>query len=144
MSGLNLPSSLTSSLANSVSAAAAARPKAEFWLNIGYNVNVEVTDAQGVVNTESRFVSLPLGIALDTMTLLPTDSQNEAYRAFQSARNGLHEAIMGVAKSLKPGEEKFLGGNGAAGELVIQLRRVAGPAAPVAASVNPFVMALKL
>lgn len=142
MSGLNLPSSLTSSA--STVAASNARPKAEFWLNIGYNVNVEVTDAQGVVSTESRFVSLPVGIPLDTMTLLPTDSQNEAYRAFQSARNGLHEAIMGVAKTLKAGEEKFLGGSGAAGELVIQLRRVSGPAAPVQAAANPFVMALKL
>lgn len=142
MAGLNFPSSLTTSSASTT--AAQQRPKAEFWLNIGYNVNVEVTDAQGVMTTESRFVSLPVGIPLDTMTLLPTDSQNEAYRAFQAARNGLHEAIMGVAKTLKAGEEKLFGGTGAAGELVIQLRRVAAPAAPVAASANPFVMALKL
>lgn len=142
MAGLNFPSSL-----NSTSAAVssnAAKPKAEFWLNVGYNVLVDVTDAQGVTVQETRFVSLPVGIALDTMNLLPTDSQSDAYRAFQSARNGLHDALMGVAKTLKAGEERILGGTGAAGELVIQLRRVAAPAAPVQAASNPFVMALKL
>jgi hypothetical protein len=142
MAGLNFPTSLNTSAAAATSNA--AKPKAEFWLNVGYNVLVDVTDAQGVTMQESRFVSLPVGIALDTMNLLPTDSQSDAYRAFQSARNGLHDALMDVAKTLKPGEEKLLGGTGAAGELVIQLRRVAAPARPVQAASNPFVMALKL
>lgn len=142
MAGLNLPTSLSST--SNGATAAANRPKADFWLNIGYNVTVDVTDMNGAVSQENRFVSLPVGIPLDTMTLLPTDSQNEAYRAFQAARNGLHEAIMGVAKTLKPGEEKILGGQGNPGELVIQLRRVSAPVAPVQAAANPFLMALKL
>ena len=141
MAGLNFPTSLSST---SAATSNAAKPKAEFWLNIGYNVEVQLTDGMGIMSTETRFVSLPVGIPLDTMTLLPMDSQNEGYRAFQSARNGLHDAIMGVAKTLKPGEEKLLGGTGAAGELTVQLRRVAAPAAPVQAAANPFVLALKL
>lgn len=140
MAGLNFPTSLS----NATAASNAAKPKAEFWLNVGYNVIVDVVDAQGVTTQEARFVSLPSGIALDTMNLLPTDSQSEAYRAFQTARNGLHDALMNVAKTLKAGEERIIGGTGAAGELVLQLRRVAAPAAPVQAASNPFVMALKL
>lgn len=141
MAGLNFPTSLNSA---TTAASNAAKPKAEFWLNVGYNVNVDITDAQGATTQETRFVSLPVGIALDTMNLLPTDSQNEGYRAFQTARNGLHDALMGVAKTLKAGEEKIIGGTGNPGELVIQLRRVAAPATPVQAASNPFVLALKL
>lgn len=140
MAGLNFPTFLS----NATAASNAAKPKAEFWLNVGYNVVIDVVDAQDVTTQEARFVSLPSGIALDTMNLLPTDSQSEAYRAFQTARNGLHDALMNVAKTLKAGEERIIGGTGAPGELVLQLRRVAAPATPVQAASNPFVMALKL
>ena len=47
------------------------KPKAQFWLNIGYQV--EVPDDQG---NEDRFVSLPQGIPLDTQETVSTKSKN--------------------------------------------------------------------
>lgn len=139
MSGLQFPTNLSSASTTP----AKERVKADFWLNVGYVVAVQVVDAQGVQTTENRFVSLPVGIPLDTMTLLPTDSQNESFRAFQAARNGLHETIMGVAKTLQPGGEKFIG-DSSPGNLCIQLRRVSAPVAPIQSAANPFITALKL
>lgn len=113
------------------------RPKAQFWLNIGYTVVVQQDGEQ-----HEKFVSLPTGIPLDSMELLKTNSQNEMWAAFQAARNNLHEQIMELAKSLKPGEEKILGidsGNG----LAIQLRRVNEEQAAVKPENNAFVTKLK-
>ena len=139
MSGLQFPTNLS----NTTTPARQERVKAEYWLNVGYVVSVQVVDASGDTTNENRFVSLPVGIPLDTMTLLPTDSQNESFRAFQAARNGLHETLMGVAKTMQPGAERFIG-DSSPGNLCIQLRRVAAPATPIQSAANPFITALKL
>lgn len=139
MSGLQFPTNLS----NTATPARQERVKAEYWLNVGYVVSVQIVDASGVTTNENRFVSLPVGIPLDTMTLLPTDSQNESFRAFQAARNGLHETLMGVAKTMQPGAERFIG-DSSPGNLCIQLRRVAAPATPIQSAANPFITALKL
>lgn len=107
-------------------------PKAKFWLNIGYAVDVD-TD-QGV---EHRFVSLPMGIPLDTQEALPTNSRNQDYAAFSAARNDLHEQIMAVAQGLAAGEERIL-------NLQIQLRRVNDEAPSVSAENNQFARKLVL
>lgn len=112
------------------------RPKAELWLNIGYTVEVAVQNGEETVN-ETRFVSLPTGIPLDTMELLSTRSTNEGFRAFQSARNDLHSQIMAAAEALGPGEEKIL-------NLEIQLRRVNGEVEAVSTENNPFAKPLQL
>ena len=111
------------------------RPKANLWLNIGYSV--EVDTAEGV---EQRFVSLPVGIPLDTMEPLPTNSRNADFAAFQAARNNLHDQFMAVAAKLQPGEEKIIG-LGDSG-LALQIRRVNQESAPVPTEQNPFVAAL--
>ena len=89
---------------------------------------------------EQRFVSLPVGIPLDTMEPLPTNSRNADFAAFQAARNNLHDQFMAVAAKLQPGEEKIIG-LGDSG-LALQIRRVNEEAAPIAAGNNPFVAAL--
>ena len=106
------------------------RPKAEFWMNIGYTIEVEIDDL-----LESRFVSLPTGIPLDTQDKLPTNSRNHNFASFQTARNDLLDQVMEVAKTLAPGEEKILG---EAGGLQVQIRRVNGEAPAIAAESNPF------
>ena len=111
------------------------RPKAQFWLNIGYPVTVKTEAGE-----EQRFVSLPTGIPLDTMEALATNSRNAEFAAFQAARNNLHEQFMAVAAKLQPGEEKIIG-LGDSG-LALQIRRVNEEAAPVSAEQNPFVAAL--
>ena len=111
------------------------RPKAQFWLNIGYPVTVKTESGE-----EQRFVSLPTGIPLDTQEALPTNSRNSEFAAFQAARNNLHDQFMAVAAKLQPGEDKIIG-LGDSG-LAIQIRRVNEESAPVSTEQNPFVAAL--
>ena len=90
-------------------------PKAQYWLNVGYVV-------EGVNEDGSdRFVSLPLGIPLDNMEDLPTNSRNEDYAQFQAARNDLKAQLIAEAEKLAPGEDIVIG---VAGGLSIQIRRV--------------------
>lgn len=112
--------------------AADARPKSQLWLNIGYSSDV-IDEETGV----ARFVSLPVGIPLDTQDKLPTNSRNKEYAAFQAARNDLMDQLMEVSKSLAPGEERIL-------NLEIQLRRVNDEAEEVPADQNVFVKKLAL
>ena len=115
-----------------------AQPKAKIWLNIGYVVeNVPTSDGSG---TESRFVSLPVGIPLDTMEKLPTNSRNQLYAQFQAARNDLFDQLMAVASELQPGEDRIFGvENG----LAIQIRHVAAERENITVGAdNPFAMKL--
>ena len=111
------------------------RPKAQFWLNIGYPVTVKTESGE-----EQRFVSLPTGIPLDTQEALPTNSRNAEFAAFQAARNNLHDQFMAVAAKLQPGEDKIIG-LGDSG-LAIQIRRVNEESAPVSTEHNPFIAPL--
>lgn len=94
-------------------------PKAKFWLNVGY---VAVGAAE---DGSDRFVSLPVGIPLDTQEKVATSSRNESYAEFQAARNDLLDQIMEVAQGLKPGEDTII-------NLQLQLRRTQEEKAPVA------------
>ena len=107
------------------------QPKAQWWLNVGYT-------AEGAGdNGEDRFVSLPVGIPLDTQEHVSTNSRNDSYREFMSARNDLLDQVMEVCKTLAPGEDRIL-------NLQIQVRRIAGEQAPVDASENRFGRKLEL
>lgn len=112
----------------------ADKPKAQFWINLGYSVD-GVTNKDGeLVDT---FVSLPVGIPLDTTEALKTNSQNDQYAMFQTARNELLEQILELAQTLKPGEERKL-------NLEVQLRRINEEKAVVTGSANPFARKLAL
>ena len=108
-------------------------PKAQFWINIGY-----VVEVQGEDGVEQKFISLPMGIPLDTQERLPTNSSNADFRALRSAQNDLLDQLKDVAATLQPGEEKIIG----EGQLVIQLRRVKAEAAQIAAEANQLVRKL--
>jgi hypothetical protein len=107
------------------------RPKAKFWLNIGYDSGVADEASGG-----TKFVSLPAGIPLDGQERLATNSRNHEFAAFQSARNNLMDQIMARAEQLKPGEEVIL-------NLSIQLRRVNDEQAEIAPDQNQFIRELK-
>lgn len=113
------------------------RPKAQFWMNVGYEVDVIVKDASGKDVTETRFISLPMGMPLDTMEKLPVKSSNNEFRALQSARNHLLEQVLEAAKTMKPGETQLV-------NLQIELRRVNDEQEAIPADVNPFIRELKL
>lgn len=108
------------------------RPKAQYWLNIGYQ-------ADGVIEGEDtpRFISLPVGIPLDTMETLPTNSRNQVYALQQAARNDLMAQLIDHAQGLEPGQSTIV-------NLQIELRRVNEDAGPVDASHSPFARKLSL
>lgn len=117
--------------------AATDKPKATLWLNIGYHIEVEVTAGDGSTSMENRFVSLPVGIPVDTMQLLPETSQNQGFAAFQAARNQLLKLVIAAGANLGDGEERPIA-------LELQLRKVSAPQAPVAPDNNPFLKSLVL
>lgn len=108
------------------------RPKAQYWLNIGYQ-------ADGIIEGEDapRFISLPVGIPLDTMETLPTNSRNQVYALQQAARNDLMSQLIEHAQNLAPGASTIV-------NLQIELRRVNEDAGPVDASHSPFARKLSL
>ncbi|QEM41100.1 RNA polymerase I subunit [Pseudomonas phage Zuri] len=95
---------------------AAQRPKAEYWLNVGYDSGVKDEETG-----ESRFVSLAAGIPLDSIEKLKTNSSNRTFAQFQAARNDLHDQIMAIAQSLEPGQSVIIDTETT---LQIQIRRV--------------------
>lgn len=119
-------------------AATAKKPPAEFWLNFGY------VSAHQDEDGTYRFVSLPLGIPVDTQDMLPTNSRNQGFAQFQAARNDLLEQLLAVSKTLKPGEEKVICQDPESG-LAVQLRRVnTSTENNVPAGDNPFAKILNL
>lgn len=88
-------------------------PKAKFWLNIGY---------LATIGEEQRFVSLPLGIPLDTMEKLNTRANNQDYAQFQAMRNELLADMIEQASALEPGQEVIIACDNT--DLAIQIRCV--------------------
>lgn len=114
-------------------ASGAARAKAQFWLNIGYQ-----SDVMDPETKRPKFISLPLGIPLDTQEALPTNSRNMEFAQMQAARNDLLEQLNEAAKSLKPGEEYIICMDQKTG-LAVQLRRVNDDVASITCEEgNPF------
>lgn len=111
------------------------QPKAQLWMNVGYVAEGAATDDAG--NPVDRFVSLPVGIPVDTQEPLPTNSNNADFRAFQAARNALLEQINAAGANLQPGEEVQL-------NLVVQLRRVNGEQPQIASEDNKFIRSIDL
>jgi len=105
------------------------RPKAQWWLNVGYEVDYPVEGG----GTEKRLVSLPTGIPLDTQQPIKNNSRNPTYAEFIGARNNLLEELMAKAQTMKPGEVVEV-------PLMIQLRCVNDEEnAPAAPEKNSFV-----
>ena len=113
-------------VAGAAGTAPAAKPKAMLWLNAGYTTTVVVDGVQ-----EERFVNLPMGMPVDTMELLPTNSRNQEFAQFRMAQNDLLNQIMELGKTMAPGEAKTI-------NLELQLRRVNEDVAPVPNGENPF------
>lgn len=113
---------------------------AKVWMNVGYIVQVQVADAETKEATiEDRFVSLPIGIAIDTMQ--PIDvakkAKTDVMANLFTKQNDLLELIQNTANDLKPGETAILAADETTG-LCIQLRRVKEESVPVADAENPF------
>ncbi len=104
------------------------KPKAELWINIGY----EVPDPEGI----SKFISLPLGIPLDQVKLLNTSTPNEEFNLVNQARNDLLDQLLNVANTVEPGQSKIV-------NLSVEVRRVSENV-EVNKDINPFIRKLEL
>lgn len=110
-------------------AAKSDKPKAQFWLNVGL-----VKEVKG----EDVFLSLPIGIPLDTQDRLPETSSNKEYAQMQAARNNIVDQLMAYAETMEAGDDVII-------DLKVQLRRVkATQEVSVKPDENPFAIALDL
>lgn len=116
--------------AKTVATPAADRPKAEFWINLGYE-----TEAMNEETGKPYFISLPQGIPLDTQELADTNVRSPEFAAIRNAQNDLHSQIMDHVKDLAPGEETFI-------TLQVQVRRVKAAVAPIDPANNPLIKKL--
>lgn len=97
--------------------------KSQLWVNVGYT---QVVDGVNV------FVSIPMGIPLDSVKELVTNTRNVEFNQLNQARNQLLADILAASEDLEAGEDHTL-------ELEVQVRRIDKEPEPLAAgSVNPF------
>jgi hypothetical protein len=105
------------------------RPKAQFWLNVGL-----VKQVKG----EEVFLSLPVGIPLDTQDRLPETSSNKEFAQMQAARNNIMDQLLAYAQTMEAGDDVII-------DLQVQLRRVKETQeVSVKPEENPFAIALDL
>ena len=98
--------------------------KSQLWINVGYSIEVE---------GEQVFVSIPMGIPVDSIKELPTNTRNAEFNMLNQARNQLLADITAASEDLESGESHVL-------ELEVQLRRIDKEADPLpATSNNPFI-----
>ena len=76
------------------------RPKAQLWLNVG--VPLEVTQEDGTVITE--FMSLPVGIPLDTTEPMVARGNNKDWHKKVAVKNALLKMAQETAEALEAGE----------------------------------------
>lgn len=101
------------------------RRMAKYWLNIGYQTD----------NDQYPFVSIPAGIALDTMVRVRV-GRNE-FGAFNQARNDLLDQILSAGEELEPGETRII-------NLQVELRRVQDDVAEAPIENNQFARKIDL
>lgn len=99
------------------------KPKSQLWVNVGYSIEV---------NGEQVFVSIPIGIPVDSVKELPTNTRNAEFNLLNQARNQLLADITAASEDLEGGESHVL-------ELEVQLRRVDKEVDPLPSNTdNPF------
>lgn len=102
--------------------------KSQLWVNVGYSIEV---------NGESVFVSIPMGIPVDSVKELPTNTRNAEFNMLNQARNQLLADITAASEDLEAGESHVL-------ELEVQLRRIDKEVDPLPANGNnPFLRSTK-
>lgn len=104
------------------------REPTQFWINVGYEAN-------------GKFVSLPLGIPLDSLPEIKVpgpQTKNPEFRQLQQARRMLHEQVKKLMETLEPGDEGLLP------KLQVQIRRIEKnenvPMTEEEAAANPFAL----
>lgn len=89
---------------------ASDQPKAKVWLNVGYTVEVDGEEVR---------ITLPLGIALDTMKAITVTGQSVEWHKLAGARNALLKALQDAGDEVEPGSEVTVP------DLTVSIRHVA-------------------
>lgn len=105
---------------------------AQFWLNIGYTIEVEDPKTGDLVE---QFVALPGGIPLDTPSRLETKKGQKSFLALNLARNALQAQLLEECKDFSPGEDRYMD---VVGGLKLQIHRVKEATATVEDQDNPY------
>ena len=116
--------------AETTTAAAAERPKSQFWLNIGFTI------PGAGKNGEDIFISLPQGIALDDMKPLAVRGNSVDWQHLVQAKNAFLERLQQGAAELDPGARVELSG------ISVELHRVGQPEQTGTAESNPLIAGL--
>lgn len=115
-------------------APAGEKKTAKLWLNVGMTIPMPQKDGT-VVDT---FVSLPLGIPLDTIDAMEARGNSTEWHHMVQAKNWLLSELQNVAGALEPGKHETIEG------LEIQLRRVADAQSNgVPSAENPLLAAMQ-
>lgn len=101
------------------------RVASKLWLNVGY----EVQTADG----EIHFVTLPVGLPIDTMKTVQIRGQKEDWVQQAHAKNEFLELVQKFGAELKPGQEETV-------NFVVKIRR-ANEELDVSQKVNPYSIA---
>jgi len=100
--------------ANSSTASKLDKPKAKFWLNVGY---------EQPNDPKYPFVSLNNGIAIDTMERHELKGNNQEYLTLLKKQNDFADLIQAAAEQLEPGQTEIISRCEVSG-ICLQLRRV--------------------
>lgn len=90
------------------------RASAKVWLNIGFVSDFKDEDGKNV------FISLPKGIALDTMADVKVGNKDSDYNSILSTKNELKAMLLKAAESMAPGERQVI-------NLSVEIYKVAEP-----------------
>lgn len=90
------------------------RASAKVWLNIGFVSQYKDE------NDKNIFISLPKGIALDTMPDVKVGNKDSDYNSILSTKNELKAMLLKAAESMAPGERQVI-------NLSVELYKVAEP-----------------
>ena len=84
----------------------AERPKATRFLNIGAVVKLPHEEGK----PDSEFVSLPLGLGLDTMEKKEIRGNSPRYRKIMAVKNAILDKLMETADGIAPGSSEIVEG----------------------------------
>lgn len=90
------------------------RVNAKVWLNIGFISEYKDEDGKNI------FISLPKGIALDTMPDVKVGNKDSDYNSILSTKNELKQMLLKAAESMAPGERQVI-------NLSVEIYKVAEP-----------------
>lgn len=90
------------------------RVNAKVWLNIGFVSEFKDEDGKNI------FISLPKGIALDTMADVKVGNKDSDYNNILQTKNDLKAMLLKAAENMQPGERQVI-------NLQVEIYKVAEP-----------------